>query len=353
MTTTDKFHLAFALNATGQIPDATAGAPATPDHWEAILRRIEGQADFVTLEDHFGEAADGFDAGLLANRLGPVVRGIGIIPGAVLNYNEPFHVSTTIATLDYVTEGRAGLLAQRLRPQEAAAVVSVVGRLNGFPEPVDPDLDEDARDAVEVIRRLWDSWEDDAVIRDAASQRFIDGSKLHYIDFKGKRFSVLGPSIVPRPPQGQPVVAVSARDAADLAFAAETADVVFLQPGDTPPGDFIAQAREAQARAARSGPLRHFLDVAVSFDGDSGARGAALGWSGAASDLVAQLTHWRAAGADGFRLIPRDLARDLAGLTEVVIPALRDAGRIYEVRNGTLRQSLGLPAAVNRHIAAA
>ena len=57
----------------------------------------------------------------------------------------------------------------------------------------------EAADAIEVVVRLWDSWEDDAVIRDAATGRYVDRDKLHYIDFEGEFFSVKGPSITPRP----------------------------------------------------------------------------------------------------------------------------------------------------------
>jgi len=71
-------------------------------------------------------------------------------------------------------------------------------------------LFDEAGDFVEVVRRLWDSWEDDAVIRDVTTGRYVDRDKLHYIDFTGRCFSVKGPSITPRPPQGQPVVAVLA-----------------------------------------------------------------------------------------------------------------------------------------------
>ena len=67
-----------------------------------------------------------------------------------------------------------------------------------------------------MVRRLWDSWEDDAIIRDVTTGRYVDIDKLHYIDFTGKFFSVKGPSITPRPPQGQPVVAVLAHARADL-----------------------------------------------------------------------------------------------------------------------------------------
>ena len=70
-------------------------------------------------------------------------------------------------------------------------------------------LRREAADAVEVVRRLWDSWEDDAVIRHVASSRYLDRDRLHYIDFTGETYAVKGPAIVPRPPQGQVVVLAS------------------------------------------------------------------------------------------------------------------------------------------------
>ncbi len=84
------------------------------------------------------------------------------------------------------------------------------------------DLFDEAADAVEVVRRLWDSWEDDAVIRDVATGRYVDRDKLHYIDFAGKYFSVKGPSITPRPPQGQPVVAALAHQVPVYEFASRS-----------------------------------------------------------------------------------------------------------------------------------
>src|SRR5208337_5317910 len=87
-------------------------------------------------------------------------------------------------------------------------------------------LFDEAADAVEVVRRLWDSWEDDAVIRDVATGRYIDRGKLHYIDFTGEYFSVKGPSITPRPPQGQPVVAALAHAPRIYEFAAASSDLV-------------------------------------------------------------------------------------------------------------------------------
>ena len=92
------------------------------------------------------------------------------------------------------------------------------------------DLFREAGDYVEVLRRLWDSWEDDAEIRDAATGRFIDRDKLHYIDFAGRFFSVKGPSITPRPPQGQPVVAALAHQALPYELVGRSADLGFVTP---------------------------------------------------------------------------------------------------------------------------
>ena len=149
------------------------------------------------------------DAVLVAARVAPVTRHIGLIPVATVTHTEPFHISKAIATLDFISHGRAGWQVRVSgSPHEAA--------LFGRRDVAGADLFDEADDAVEVVRRLWDSWEDDAVIRDVATGRFVDRDKLHYIDFAGKYFSVKGPSITPRPPQGQPVVAALAHATADL-----------------------------------------------------------------------------------------------------------------------------------------
>src|SRR5439155_1237526 len=110
----------------------------------------------------------------------------------------------------------------------------------------------EAADYVEVLRRLWDSWEDDAEIRDVATGRFIDRDKLHYIDFEGRWFSVRGPSITPRPPQGQPVVAALGHASVPYRLIARSADVGFVTPRDaTHAAAIVAEIRAAQAGARR------------------------------------------------------------------------------------------------------
>ena len=122
-----------------------------------------------------------------------MTRHIGLMPVVVVTHTEPFHVSKAIATLDYVSAGRAGV---QVRVSGSPHEAEHFGRRAVPPldlrDRADPaagqlitDLLGEAADYVEVIRRLWDSWEDDAEIRDTATGRFIDRRKLHYIDFAG------------------------------------------------------------------------------------------------------------------------------------------------------------------------
>ncbi len=118
---------------------------------------------------------------------GPLTRTIAVVPEIDTVYTEPFHVSTQLASLDYVSGGRAGWIATAAVSPEAAAAV---GR--SFVEG--DALAQEAAASIEVSRRLWDSWEDDAVIRDVATGRYIDVDKLHYADFETPAdFSVAPP----------------------------------------------------------------------------------------------------------------------------------------------------------------
>ena len=326
-------NLAFGLNLDQPGPAADLGGdPAGVRFWEGLLARLDGHADLLTLSDPFGGEASGFDAIILANRLGPLAREIGLVPAAAVDWQEPFHISTAVATLDYVTRGRAGLLLQ----SAPAAAAAAVGRLPGFPEP-EGDPAQDRRDAAIVIRALWDSWRDDAVIRDAASHRFLDAGRLARVGFRGKTFSVLGPSITPRPPQGRPPVAASAAQAQDVALAAETGDFVFLASAA-----LLPEARKAGIAAP-------WLDLAL---GAAPAGVQAEIWSGSPADLVARVGEWRAQGLAGLRFLLRDLCGDPAVLTGDFIPALRAAGLWRPAPELNLRDRLGLGPALHPHLLA-
>ena len=216
---------------------------------------------------------------LVAARVAPLTRHIGIVPTQVVTHTEPFHASKAIATLDYVSTGRAGVRVRvSHRPDEAA----LFGRRTvaaGLLDDTDPaalaELFDEAADYVEVLRRLWDSWEDDAEIRDAATGRFVDREKLHYIDFHGAHFSVRGPSITPRPPQGQPVVAALAHRDVAFRLVGRSADLGFVTPRDAADAAAIlGTIRTEQEAAGRGGEPLHVLGDVVVFLDDSAAAAA-------------------------------------------------------------------------------
>jgi alkanesulfonate monooxygenase SsuD/methylene tetrahydromethanopterin reductase-like flavin-dependent oxidoreductase (luciferase family) len=259
---------------------------------------------------------------------GSGARHIGFVPTAIATHTEPFHLSKAIATLDYVSSGRAGI---RVQVAARAGTADHFGRRKIPPlqadRLADPDVQrviaehfDEAADYVEVLRRLWDSWEDDAEIRDVATGRFIDRDKLHYIDFEGRWFSVKGPSITPRPPQGQPVVAALGHASVPDRLIARSADVGFVTPCDAAhAAEIVTQIRAEQTRAGRAAQTLHVFGDLVAFldetetvaaarkqrlDERAGAeyRSDAHVYTGTAAGLADLLQDWQAAGLSGFRL---------------------------------------------------
>jgi alkanesulfonate monooxygenase SsuD/methylene tetrahydromethanopterin reductase-like flavin-dependent oxidoreductase (luciferase family) len=224
---------------------------------------------------------------------------------------------------------------------------------------------------VEAVRRLWDSWEDDAEIRDAATGRFIDRDKLHYIDFEGKHFSVKGPSITPRPPQGQPLVTALGHQTVPYRLIARQADVGYVTPHDTDQvRAIVAEIRAQQETAGRADELLHvFGDLVVFLDDDPAEAAArrdrldalagepyqsdARIFTGTPSQLADLLGEFQAAGLTGFRLRPAVLGHDLPAITRGLVPELQRRGAFrtgYEA--DTLRGLLGLDRPANRYAAA-
>ncbi len=333
---TDDLHLGVALNGHGW----HTRTPVTDGkYWTDVVTTAErGLLDFVTFDDALSR---GPDAVLTAARVAPATRHIGLIPVAGTTHTEPFHVSTAIATLDFVSHGRAGW---QPRVSGSHRDAELFGRRD--PDALG-DLFAEAADVVEVVRRLWDSWEDDAVIRDVDSGRFIDRDKLHYIDFEGAHFSVKGPSITPRPPQGQPVVAALAHTPEVYAFAARSADVVFVTPADTRAVPGILE-EVAQAGGEH---LKVWADLYVTFDGLIDEKSDAAVFYGSPAELADRIAEWHRLGVHGVRLRPAVHRTDLPVIVDEVVPILqqRTALRTNYQIGETLRERLGLGVAVNRY----
>lgn len=353
---TDHLHLGLALDGYGWHPEAWRHTPdlqpvTSGRYWAGLAATAElGLLDFVTFDDALTAQrrrrpeieprwlAGRPDAVLIASRVAPATSHIGLIPVATVTHTEPFHISKAIATLDFVSHGRAGW---QVRVSGTAHEAELFGRrdVSGV------DLFDEASDAVEVVRRLWDSWEDDAIIRDVATGRFVDRDKLHYIDFAGKYFSVKGPSITPRSPQGQPVVAALAHAKPIYEFASRSTDLVFITPQDD---DSLRTILPVVAG------LKVYADVYVTFGGVIDARSDTLVFDGTPTELVELLLRWQQLGVEGVRLRPAVNATDLPVIVNDVVPLLQQAGRLRTAYTDgeTLRERLGLRVAENRYVRA-
>jgi alkanesulfonate monooxygenase SsuD/methylene tetrahydromethanopterin reductase-like flavin-dependent oxidoreductase (luciferase family) len=362
-----RMHLAVELAGAGRHPAAARWAQLDPaslltaSYYVSLVRTAARRGlDLVLLPDTFADGAPVLDAVAIAARVAPVVSGIGLVPTTTVTHTEPFHVSKAIATLDIVSGGRAGWEPVVSRtPAEAA----LFGRKPAAPPEV---LWREAADAVEVVVRLWDSWEDDAVIRDAATGRYVDREKLHYIDFNGEFFSVKGPSITPRPPQGHPLVVLRADEAEALPVAARWADVVRVTAPDLDAArDARERIRDAVAEAGRRpDDVTVLLDVEVHLAADAyRARSdiarldeltgtlapSSVRVAGTASDFADLLGRAvRIGAADGVTLVPLVLPADLTAVTEQVVPLLAGRGLFRTGRSGgSLRARFGLSRPAN------
>ncbi|MGO2863489.1 MAG: LLM class flavin-dependent oxidoreductase [Brevibacterium sp.] len=408
------FILAAALDGAGWHPAAWREPNSkpeqlfTPGYWLDRVREAEaGGLDFVTFEDSFAlqssdrrdpdtatdEVRGRLDARLIAARLAPVTDHIGLVPVVNTTLTEPFHVSKAIATLDFTSLGRAGFQARvasrteeysHLGRQDAPAPETNGENIGGHSVAEVTAKFDQAAEEVEAIRRLWDSWEDDAEIRDVDTDRFIDADKLHTIDFTGSTFSIRGPSITPRSPQGQPVIAALAHADIPYRFAAREADLVFVTPTSDNAAEILGAVRAAEAEVGREGePLKVIADLVVLLEDppetgapetaspesaatetaasetarDRLARLDALGRPlseateariviGAAAEVADAVGHLAATGYDGVRLRPAVLTDDLPRIAAHLAPELRNRGltRSAYPENASLRELVGLPA---------
>jgi FMN-dependent oxidoreductase (nitrilotriacetate monooxygenase family) len=157
----------------------------------------------------------------LLGALSQVTEEIGLAATVSTTYNEPYHVARKLASLDFLSNGRAGWNVVTSASDEEAWNF---GR--------DANLDHAVRyrraaEFIDVVNGLWDSWDDDAFRYDKESGYFADASKLHRLDHQGEFFTVRGPLNIARPPQGRPVVFQAGASEAGRALAGATAEAVF------------------------------------------------------------------------------------------------------------------------------
>jgi len=162
-----------------------------------------------------------FEPMTLLSALAMVTERIGLIATASTTFDAPYHVARRFASLDHISNGRAGWNVVTTANPDAA--------LNfGLTDHVEHDERyRRAREFHAVVTGLWDSWADDAWRRDQASGVFFDPDRMHVLDHRGEHLSVRGPLNIARPVQGWPVIVQAGASEAGRQFAAETAEVVF------------------------------------------------------------------------------------------------------------------------------
>jgi len=205
-----------------------------------------------------------FDPLTLLPALAVVTERIGLIATASTTYNEPYHVARKFASLDHLSGGRAGWnVVTSGNPTEA---------LNfGLDEHVQHAVRYSrAREFFDVVTGLWDSWADDAFIRDQASGVFFDPERLHVLNHKGEFLKVRGPLNVARPVQGWPVIVQAGASDAGRQLAAETAEVIFAASTDLQGARaFYADVKQRTEKAGRRPEHLKVLPGALVVVGDT------------------------------------------------------------------------------------
>ena len=166
-----------------------------------------------------------FEPFTLLSALAIMTERVGLVATASTTHEEPFHVARRFASLDRISAGRAGWNIVTTGNPETAF------NFGCHEHPEHADRYARAREFHDVVAGLWDSWTDDAFVRDVESGIFFDPAKLHVLDHKGPRLAVRGPLNIAWPVQGRPVIVQAGAPDAGGQLAAETAEVIFGAAG--------------------------------------------------------------------------------------------------------------------------
>ncbi|WP_338452970.1 LLM class flavin-dependent oxidoreductase [Niallia oryzisoli] len=199
---------------------------------EQALTAERGKLDMIFLSDGvaagatskaFEQEASGgrFEPFTLLSGLAAVTKNIGLVGTVSTTYNEPFNLARQFASLDHLSYGRAGWNVVTSGGKEAASNFGLKE------EPLHAQRYERAHEFVDVVKQLWDSWEDDAIVFNQEAGQYADASKVHTLNYEGKYLSVGGPLNIARPVQGHPVVVQAGSSEAGKELAARTAEVIF------------------------------------------------------------------------------------------------------------------------------
>jgi alkanesulfonate monooxygenase len=247
-------------------PGAYADANFNLGHVRRFIQKLElGRFDAFFMADHLAvlnmpldalkrsHTVTSFEPFTLLSALAGATERIGLVATASTTFDEPFHVARRFASLDHISAGRAGWNIVTTSNPNAA--------LNfGREDHVEHDERyKRAREFYDVVTGLWDSFADDAFVRDVEAGIYFDPSKVHVLDHKGPHLSVRGPLNIARPPQGWPVIFQAGASEAGKQLAAETAEAIFAAESTLEGAKrFYA---DVKGRAERAGRSRDHLKI--------------------------------------------------------------------------------------------
>lgn len=258
-------HLGYIYRPDGshpagwRYPGATSDRAFDADYVVQVARRAEDAAfDFFLLGDRLATGAEYQftntsalarpEPFTMAGYLATKTSRIGLVVTADTAYYEPFNLARLTASLDHITSGRASWnVVTGADPRAAANFARNFARA----QHGDDERYDRADEFLSLVRRLWDSWEDGAFIRNKQTGVFVDGSKIHAVDHAGQAFQVRGPLNLSRPPQGHPVVVYAGTSERSRQLAAREADVVLGAAATVEDG--LACVSDLRARAAALG----------------------------------------------------------------------------------------------------
>ncbi len=263
--------------AAWRYPGAYADSNFNFAHLKHFARRLEeAKFDAFFMADHLAvlnmpvealkrsHTVTSFDPLTLLPALAAVTEHIGLIATASTTYDQAYHIARKFASLDHISNGRAGWnLVTTSNPDVA----------KNFGLEAHPEHGERyhaAREFYDVVTGLWDSFADDAFTRDVERGVFFDPEKMHVLNHKGEHFSVRGPLNVARPIQGWPVIVQAGSSDAGRQIAAETAEAVFTAPGTLADGKaFYADVKGRMKAIGRNPDHMKILPACFVVVGDS------------------------------------------------------------------------------------
>ncbi len=257
----------------GGTPDANFNLKALVKYAQTLER---GKFDAFFMADHLAvlnmpmdalkrsATVTSFDPLTLLPALAMATKHLGLIATASSTFEPAYTIARRFASLDHISEGRAGWNLVTTSNPDAA--------LNFGMDDQMPHAERyaRAREFFDVVTGLWDSWADDAFVRDVENGLYFDPSRLHVLDHKGKYLKVRGPLNIARPVQGWPVIVQAGASDAGRQLAAETAEMVFAAGGPIQGArEFYADVKGRAAKVGRNPDHIKILPGAFVVVGDS------------------------------------------------------------------------------------